>query len=91
MKGFIYILSNPSFERDIYKIGMTTRKDISIRLKELFNTSLPFPFKCEYLGSVNNIEDTEILIHQFFGYYRLNPNREFFKINLSEESSITSG
>jgi len=84
MKGFIYILSNPSFERDVYKIGMTTRKDISHRIKELFNTSLPFPFKCEYLGSVNNITDTEVLIHSFFDYYRLNPNREFFKVKLSE-------
>ena len=31
-----------------------------------------------------NIADTEVLIHSFFDYYRLNPNREFFKVKLSE-------
>lgn len=84
MKGYIYVLSNPSFKKDILKIGMTSRKDISLRLKELFNTSLPFPFRCEYLGLVNDMDNAEISIHHYFNYYRLNPNREFFKLNLED-------
>lgn len=78
------MLSNPSFKKDILKIGMTSRKDISLRLKELFNTSLPFPFRCEYLGLVNDMDNAEISIHHYFNYYRLNPNREFFKLNLED-------
>ena len=91
MKGYIYILSNPSFDKDIYKIGLTTRKDISFRLKELYTTSLPFPFQCEYLGYVEDVESAEFHIHSQLDYYRLNPDREFFKAELLKLIPVIEG
>ncbi|WP_192815192.1 GIY-YIG nuclease family protein, partial [Treponema pedis] len=45
--GIVYILSNPAMP-GIYKIGITSRNDIKHRLKELYTTSVPVPFECEY-------------------------------------------
>ena len=44
--GYLYCLSNQGMP-GIYKIGKTN-KDPLIRIKHLYNTSTPFPFKIEF-------------------------------------------
>ena len=44
--GYVYILSNEAMS-GLYKIGVTSREDLDRRMKELFTTGVPFPFKCE--------------------------------------------
>lgn len=78
--GYIYVLSNPSLPNK-YKIGVTTRS-INSRLKELNNTSIPTPFKCEFYLYVKYPFRVEKQIHNYFSKYRINKNREFFDVNL---------
>lgn len=39
-KGYVYILTNPSFKEDWVKIGKSTRT-VDVRSKELDNTAVP--------------------------------------------------
>ena len=43
-KGYVYILTNPSFREDWVKIGKSSRP-VDIRAKELDNTAEPLPFE----------------------------------------------
>lgn len=77
-KGYIYVLGNEAMP-DIYKIGRTD--NIERRLNDLFNTSVPFPFDCVYACEVDDMEKVESHIHDAFITDRLNPKREFFKLD----------
>jgi hypothetical protein len=77
-KGFIYILSNPSFK--FLKIGFTLR-DPAIRITELNTTGVPTPFEIIYEALVLNPEILEGKIHQELSEYRINDNREFFQVH----------
>ena len=43
-KGYVYILTNPSFREDWVKIGKSKRP-VDMRSKELDNTAVPLPFE----------------------------------------------
>ena len=43
-KGYVYILTNPSFREDWVKIGKSSRP-VDVRSKELDNTAVPVPFE----------------------------------------------
>lgn len=80
--GYLYCLSNQGMP-GIYKIGKTN-KDPLIRIKHLYNTSTPFPFKIEFCKKVINVSDKEKLLHSLLEHhnYRCNPNREFFELDI---------
>jgi len=80
--GYIYCLSNQSYT-DIYKIGFT-KNDPLIRISQLNTTGLLYPFKLEFAKQVKNYQDKEKKLHLIFDKYRVNKNREFFKIELKE-------
>lgn len=77
LEGIVYILSNPSLP-GLVKIGQTT--DIKRRLSDLFNTSVPTPFKCIYAKKVDNYKEVERKLHKGLNKDRVNQNREFFRI-----------
>lgn len=79
--GVVYVLSNAMMP-GIVKIGMTLRKDVNVRMNELYGTGVPMPFKCEYACSIENdkCKALESALHTAFHPYRVNPNREFFQI-----------
>ena len=77
LEGIVYILSNPSLP-GLVKIGQTT--DIQRRLSDLFNTSVPTPFKCIYAKKVDNYKEVERKLHKGLNKDRVNQNREFFRI-----------
>ena len=85
MKGYIYILSNPSFVA-LYKVGKTTKHPLE-RAKELSEaTGVPTPFKVEYFVEVENFTVTELLIHKILQEkgFRISHSREFFNANIKE-------
>jgi len=88
MSGFIYILSNPSL-KNLYKIGFTSRINVSERVKELSGTSLPTPFKIEWFKKDKNARKIETHLHKVFNYCRVNKRREFFQIDLFYLINIT--
>ena len=82
--GYIYCLSNPSYE-GLYKIGFTTR-NVEDRIKELHTTGVIYPFKIELVKWVTNCEKKERLLHKICDRYgeRKVKNREFFSISINE-------
>ena len=78
--GIVYVLSNPAMP-SIIKIGITTRDNLDDRMKELYTTGVPVPFKCEYACKVEDCSAVESALHQAFDPQRINPQREFFSIN----------
>lgn len=90
-KGYIYILSNPSFN-GLYKVGKTAR-DPYERAKELSSaTGVPTPFKIEYLVYVEDNTYAEELTHSILQQkgFRLSNNREFFNAPLELIKEIIS-
>jgi hypothetical protein len=76
----VYLLTNEAMP-GLLKIGMTGRGDVEARMKELFTTGVPVPFDCAYACKVANAAATESALHNAFGTFRVNPNREFFKLD----------
>lgn len=90
-KGYVYILSNPSYG-NLYKVGMTT-KDPHERADELSDlTAVPTPFKVEYSVYVEDCSVTEALTHKMLQErgYRIAENREFFNAPLKEIKMVIS-
>ncbi len=83
MSGFVYIMSNPSFSRRLYKIGKSDRDPTIFRKEELFTTGLPEPFTVEYFAFVEDPEKTEREVHGFLSDHRVNRNREFFDCDIN--------
>ncbi|MCK0190670.1 GIY-YIG nuclease family protein [Arenibacter sp. F20364] len=85
--GAIYILRNASFEKNIFKIGLT-RKTTKERASQLSNTSVPDNFNIINEWNVKDCVIAEKKIHEILKKYRVNPNREFFKIELKLASKV---
>lgn len=83
----VYALTNPAMP-GLVKIGKTTQVDISLRMGQLYSTGVPVPFECIYAVQVTDCSKVESAFHVAFGPYRINPNREFFKIAPEQAISI---
>lgn len=93
----VYLLSNESIPGWV-KIGRTNA--IDRRVKELYNTSVPLPFKVEETIQTSTLEQSRVLeksIHSIID--TLNPSlrkhteasrREFFRLTINEGKSIFS-
>lgn len=82
--GYVYCISNPSMP-NLYKIGFTTRP-MEERLQEAnqSNTWIPTPFLLEFAKFVTNPQTKESTIHKILTKQRVNPNREFFRVELDQ-------
>jgi hypothetical protein len=74
-----YVLTNPAM-LGLVKIGKTTQLEVEDRMKQLFSTGVPVPFDCAFACQVKDAAEVERALHFAFGNHRINPNREFFKI-----------
>ena len=77
---YVYIMSNPSFQDDMFKIGWT-REHPSIRAKHLHTSGIPTPFVVEYVIRTKDGSKVERKIHEQLEPFRVNSNREFFQIS----------
>jgi hypothetical protein len=85
MSNIVYVLTNPSIP-DIVKIGFTT--DLTTRMRSLYNSSVPVPFECYFACTVNDMNFVEKHLHDGFDDFRVNPKREFFRIDPERVVSI---
>lgn len=85
--GYVYCMSNPSFDKLIKKIGFT-KNDPGIRKAQLETTGVPTPFVIEFAKKVNGYKDKEKKIHNILDKYRVSSNREFFSIELKQVKDI---
>lgn len=75
----IYILTNEAMPGYV-KIGKTI--NLEQRIKDLSSsTSVPIPFTCFYACIVKDMNFVEHQLHDAFDNNRINPKREFFKID----------
>lgn len=92
-KGYIYILINPSLQKNFLKIGRTTRTP-DLRAEELSEgTGMPSEYVVVYERWVSNCEMVEALIHDKLKNCRITSirpdrNREFFRLPVKEAIKI---
>lgn len=89
-KGYVYILTNPAFQEDWVKIGMT--KDVDKRVKDLSNkTCLPYAFDVYAWCKTILYKEMEKQMHELVGNFiaqKVTPNKEFFQIPPSKALEI---
>lgn len=81
-KGYVYILTNPSFREDWVKIGKSARP-VDVRSKELDNTAVPLPFEIYATMETVMFNQVEKLVHKTIDRLtnlRIRQNREFFNV-----------
>lgn len=89
MRGFVYVLSNPSMP-GLYKIGCTS-KTVEERIIELSrSTGVPTRFIKEFSLYVYDIGECENKLHEYLSKYRVSGNKEFFKTDLETIRQATS-
>lgn len=75
----VYVLTNPAMP-GLVKIGQITQREVADRMKQLYSTGVPVPFACAFACQVKDAAEAEKALHLAFGMTRINPNREFFKL-----------
>lgn len=87
--GIVYLLTN-TYMPGLVKIGMTTKKEIDQRMRELYTTGVPAPFECQFACQVKKSDCAKIekALHTAFSPSRVNPNREFFRIQVEQAKAI---
>jgi hypothetical protein len=81
-KGYVYILTNPSFREDWVKIGKTSRP-VDTRSKELDNTAVPLRYEIFAVLETEKYAKAEAFVQKQIDRLtnlRIRKNREFFNI-----------
>ncbi len=81
-KGYVYVLTNPSFREDWVKIGKSKRLP-DVRRKELSNTAVPLDYEVYATLYTEKYNEVETMIHKSIDRIsdrRINEKREFFNI-----------
>lgn len=87
MPDIVYVVTNPAMP-GLVKIGYTSQADAKNRIAQLYGTGVPVPFDLEYAARVDNAENVEEALHTAFAPYRINPKREFFRIEPEQAIAI---
>lgn len=82
MPRIIYVLTNEAMP-GLVKIGLTS-DSVESRIANLSaSTGVPLPFECHFAAEIPegvSLEKIEKTLHQLFAEHRINPRREFFKV-----------
>lgn len=99
MPNIVYILTNEAMP-SVVKIGLTN-DSVEARISQLSaHSGVPLPFECYFAAEVKDCAKLEKTLHQLFSENRINPKREFFKvdpekvvlaISIGEFNEITPG
>ncbi len=83
----VYVLTNSAMP-GLVKIGRTSQDDANVRIGQLYTTGVPVPFTLEYACKVTNAEEVEKALHIAFAPSRINPKREFFRLESDRAIAI---
>lgn len=83
----VYVLTNPAMP-NLVKIGRTAAADANDRIGQLYTTGVPVPFSLVFACRVGAGLEAERALHVAFGPYRINPRREFFRIDPEQAVAI---
>jgi len=100
MAEIVYVLTNEAMP-GLVKIGLTNNDTVEARLTQLSShTGVPIPFECYFAANVKDAAKLEKTLHLLFAESRINPKREFFRIDpekvvlaigIGEFEEITAG
>lgn len=80
MPQIVYVLTNEAMP-GIVKIGLTS-DSVEARIGTLNSHSgVPLPFECFFAAEVDSCARIERILHQLFSEVRINPKREFFRVD----------
>lgn len=80
----VYVLTNPAMP-GLVKIGRTSNSEADGRISQLYTTGVPVPFNLEFACRVTNPDEVEAAFHKAFAPQRINPKREFFRIEAGSQ------
>jgi hypothetical protein len=87
-RGHVYVISNiGSFGENVYKIGMTRRRDPLDRVRELGDSSVPFDFDVHAMITSDDAPTLEKQLHKHFvlnQVNKVNHRKEFFRATIAE-------
>lgn len=86
--GSVYIMISASDKENIYKVGKTTRDPIKRASEISSGTGVPTKYLVVKKWLVADCHIAEKIIHEHLKEYRINDNREFFKIEYDILSEI---
>ena len=81
------MLTNPAMP-GLVKIGRSARQEANVRIAQLYTTGVPVPYRLEFACQVPNSADVERALHVAFAPQRVNPRREFFRIEPDQAIAI---
>ncbi|KAL6059207.1 Nuclear GTPase SLIP-GC [Balamuthia mandrillaris] len=79
--GYVYVASNPGYQHDYFKIGLTGRA-LNKRVQELRTTGVPQRFEIKRHWRTNHTKIFEHIMHKLFSSMRVTKDREFFQTDL---------
>ena len=85
--SIVYVLTNSAMP-GLVKIGRSSQEDANARIGQLYSTGVPVPFTLEFACRVVNSEEVEKALHIAFAPSRINPKREFFRIDPEQAIAI---
>ena len=85
--GWLYVISSPSLP-GLVKLGVTRQLNPVMRIKQLSSSSLPEPFHAHCFVFSDDCFELENNIHKYFDKERVNPDREFFRIEPKEAIDV---
>ena len=85
--GWLYVITSPSLP-GLVKLGVTRQLNPVMRIKQLSSSSLPEPFKAHCFVFSDDCFELENNIHKYFNKERVNPDREFFRIEPKEAIDV---
>jgi len=92
--GNVYIISNiGSFGEEVFKIGMTRRREPMDRIWELGDASVPFEFDVHAMIYSEDAPTLERLLHDAFDDLRINKvnyRKEFFRLPLERIKEVVT-
>jgi len=84
--GHVYVISNiGSFGEGVFKVGLTRRLEPMVRVRELGDASVPFPFDVHMMISSDDAPALETALHQALHekkVNKINPRKEFFRADI---------
>ena len=81
--GIIYIAQNQTYGPNVYKVGKTERTNVRERMQEITGaTGVLGEFNELGRALVNDVDDCERKCHEVLRQFRIQQNREFFRIDM---------
>ena len=87
MSDIVYVLTNQEMP-GLVKIGRTSQPEAGQRVAQLYTTGVPVPFDVAFAATVESADKVEEALHTAFAPNRINPKREFFRIDPEQAIAI---